>query len=53
MVKLISFLITGCWHHWKIIETVKIFAKGQDSRPIKIEYHLQCDQCGNIKSKRV
>lgn len=53
MLNLISFLVSGCWHNWKIIETIPVYQRGFDTRPINIDYHLQCEKCGNVKAKRV
>ncbi len=51
MLKLLGFLISGCWHKWRVInqETVNYstdFSKGTADR-----YILQCEHCGNIKTK--
>lgn len=51
MLRLIKFLFTGSWHEhkWKIIKQgplITDFGKG-------IWYDLQCETCGNIKTKKV
>ena len=51
MIKLFSFILTGCWHKWKIIETVNVFDRGHNERPIGTKYILQCERCGDVKSR--
>lgn len=51
MIKLLSFIFTGCGHKWKIIDTIKVFERGHNERPIGTKYILQCEHCGNVKSK--
>lgn len=51
MIKLIGFLISGCWHKWKIIDQQTVdyrhdFASGTATR-----YVMQCEHCGSIKAK--
>lgn len=53
MIKLISFLITGCWHHWTSIREDRVFEHSGSERPCGTYYVLQCSKCGNIKGKKV
>jgi hypothetical protein len=51
MLRLIKFLFTGSWHEhkWKIIDQGSLttdFGPGT-------WYDLQCETCGNIKTKKV
>lgn len=53
MFGLFSWLLTGCLHKWKIIETVNVFEREHNERPIGAKYIMQCEHCGNLKSKNV
>ena len=50
MIRLVSFLLTGCWHNWKILEKIDVYYPGK-SRPSYFSYHLQCTKCGTVKNK--
>ena len=51
MIKLIGFLFSGCWHKWKIINKVVINYDHEWSSGTAPRYTLQCEHCGNIKTK--
>ena len=54
MLKLISFLFTGCWHRWSILKEISLFDTNVSStRPIGVRYILQCTKCGIVKGKDV
>lgn len=44
MIRLISFLFTGCWHKWAVFRTGPV-------RPQGDWFYLRCEKCGNLKSK--
>jgi len=47
MLKLISFLLNGCWHKWSTEKTV-ILKVGSD---IGTRVHLKCEHCGDWKKR--
>lgn len=53
MQKFINWIITGDWctHKWKVIKTISLFDGPNDSMPASTQYVLQCEYCGNIKTK--
>lgn len=53
MIRLISFLITGCWHQWKIIDTISVFERGYNDREIATRFVLQCTKCGDVKKREI
>ena len=49
MLRLIQFLISGCWHQWEVYKEAPFtydltFEEGRCTR-----YTLQCKKCGNMK----
>jgi len=52
MLKLLNFLITGCWHKWEIIETYEretwSFFQKKYVGSGKVR-DVQCTRCGHIK----
>lgn len=48
MLKLIQYLIFGHSHKWVIIKQGTACCRGKD---IGTWYDLQCEHCGNVKSK--
>ena len=57
MIRLLSFLFTGCWHQWKIIEVNNIMTRsvltGANLSQSGTQYILQCEKCGNVKGKEI
>ncbi len=52
MIRLIGFLFSGCWHKWKIIDKgVYHYSNDMGDSGKCIQYTLQCEHCGNIKTK--
>lgn len=53
MIRLFSFLLTGCWHHWEIIKQGPLIRRNEfgDIRAQGTYYTLQCKHCGEIKVK--
>lgn len=51
MIKLIGFLFSGCWHKWKIIKTEVVKYDNDFSVGTAYRYTLQCEHCGNIKTR--
>ena len=54
MIRLVSFLFSGCWHHWEIIDK-SLVEVGDDSCVVQTydRYILQCKHCGTIKMKNM
>ena len=48
MIKLIAFLISGCWHEWQVYT----YARFEDTYTRGTNYHLRCKKCGNMKFRR-
>lgn len=52
MKALLSFLWSGCWHRWKIIDRAVVdhYLWARDKRPYETRSHftLQCQKCGRI-----
>lgn len=54
MIRLFSFLWTGCWHKWKVLQRISVFASTVDYTnrlPSKFRYELQCERCGDVKGR--
>lgn len=49
MIRLFSFLLTGCWHQWVTIKEVRVHKEGDPNTIVGTRYDLQCKHCGNIK----
>ena len=52
MTRLLAFLLSGCWHHWEVINTEGIYWSDGFGRGECVRYTLQCKRCGEIKNKR-
>lgn len=50
MRRIISFIWSGCWHRWKIMHEVDVYARRQEV-PVGIRYDLQCEKCGDVTSR--
>jgi hypothetical protein len=58
MIKLIQFLLTGCWHSWEVFEKKQIYnygtkiVQGQEEVPLPIstKYIMRCKHCGEMKT---
>lgn len=51
MIKLIGFLFGGCWHKWEIIDEQTVDYKHDFASGTATRYIMQCEHCGNIKTK--
>lgn len=51
MIRLIGFLFSGCWHKWKTVDKAMINYDNEWSSGTAPRYTLQCEHCGNIKTK--
>lgn len=51
MIKLLNFLLTGCWHKWTAINRETVNYRSEFSSGTADRYILQCEHCGNIKTK--
>lgn len=51
MKRLIGFLLSGCFHKWKIINQRIVDYETEFSSGSCDRYTLQCEHCGNIKVK--
>lgn len=54
MIKLISFLFTGCWHRWNVIDQISVYKNNHDEniRASYVIYVLKCNSCGDLKQKK-
>jgi hypothetical protein len=51
MLKVLAFIIDGCWHQWEIIQAVDLHTDGVEF-PIGKKYVYKCKKCQKIKSKK-
>ena len=53
MIKLIEFLIYGCWHRWVPAKHDRLFdPKNNDGgRPIGYRFFYTCEKCGRMKKQ--
>jgi len=51
MKRIIAFLLSGCWHKWTIIDKRRLDYRTDFSSGSCDRYTLQCDRCGNLKTK--
>ena len=52
MIRLFSFLFTGCFHKWKLYGHNEVFVR-HSGRPVAVDYIMQCEHCGNMKKVRM
>lgn len=50
MLRILSFIMSGCWHKWKTIKCEPFEWKGEISSGRCDLYTLQCERCGDIKA---
>ncbi len=55
MKRLLSFLLDGCWHRWKIVARDNVWIVGEDGNrqtvaPNLTAYTLKCEHCGKMKT---
>ena len=51
----IKSLFYVCHHKWEIISTATVYSnlyRGDNELPIRIDYTLQCKNCGDIKIRK-
>lgn len=53
MIRLITFLLSGCWHRWEIIAQGPAIRRNDvgDVTASGTFYTLQCQRCGALKQK--
>lgn len=51
MIRLITFLLSGCWHKYKILDCKQVDYDLGFMGGTKTQYILQCERCGNVKTK--
>ena len=54
MIKWIRTLLGLCDHKWVILREINLWRREkrkENEIPMGLEYHLQCEKCGNIKIK--
>lgn len=49
MIKLIAFLITGCWHKWTTEKMVALHSKDTGAQGTRV--YLKCERCGDWKNR--
>jgi hypothetical protein len=52
-MKWLCLLFRPCRHHWKIIDLQRTFENSIDELPISQKYVLQCNHCGDIKTRKI
>jgi hypothetical protein len=54
MIKLIQFLISGCWHEWEIIKYSDLhWSNDFGERGTGTRYILRCKKCGLVRKKDI
>lgn len=51
MLRLLQWIFLGHCHKWKIIKTINLVTSEDDKVPSGHRYILQCEHCGDIKSR--
>ena len=49
MIKLFEFLVHGCWHRWRAMQTIKLVRDERDEIGHGTRYVYQCEKCHRIK----
>ena len=50
MIRLFSFLLSGCWHHWEPLEAANVYRAEEDGGKLSHKRYTQrCKHCGAIK----
>ena len=52
MIKLIQFLLHGCWHKWEMKEVVNLVEKVGDL-PYGQRIYYQCPKCQKVKKEEI
>ena len=52
MMNLIRKLLGLCEHRWVIIREVQMTSDEALTIPVGTKFVMQCDKCGNIKTKK-
>ena len=54
MIRLLQFLLHGCWHVWETHATVEVLDKERfGDTPWAFEKQCQCTKCGQWKAFRL
>lgn len=56
MLKLLSFLWSGCWHKWRHIGNIDVYGDGfgnMTKYPVYTKGRYVCDKCGRHKERRI
>ena len=53
MIKLLQYMISGCWHKWETINKVDLTWKTNCSEGKGTRYILRCNHCGTIKKRDI
>lgn len=49
MIKLLQFLLSGCWHKWEVTKYVDVYSDFDSSYPLYGKYYIQCTKCSKMK----
>lgn len=52
MIRLLQFLLHGCWHVWKTKEGAQL-VKNNEALPHGLVKYCQCTKCGEWKAFRL
>lgn len=53
MIRLLQYIISGCFHKWETIDKVDLTWKTDWSEGKGIRYTLRCEHCGKITKKDI
>lgn len=53
MIRLLKFILSGCFHKWETIEKVSLTWKSEFGEGKGRRYTLRCERCGKITKKDI
>lgn len=57
MIRLLQFLVHGCWHVWETKQNMRLYQRNEAGEaygsPFAYEKYCQCTKCGRWKAFRL
>ena len=53
MIRLLHYILSGCFHRWGILEKNPFSWDNDRSKGSGTRYTLRCEKCGTIKKKDI
>lgn len=53
MIRLLQYILSGCFHKWEIFDQVPLNWKSEVGEGVGTRYTLRCEKCGKIAKKDI